>query len=68
MYRDQHFFIERTFIHDILLMHTEVAVIFLMILKLIVAVVCGCIQLCLVKKILEDNFTAVQQEEEGDKQ
>ena len=34
-----------------------------MILKLLVVIICGCVQLYLVKQILEDNFSPLPGEE-----
>jgi len=56
VYRDQHFFLERSFIHSILLKQTEIVVVFFLLLKIVVAVICGFFQLYFVKRILENNF------------
>jgi hypothetical protein len=66
VYRDQHFFLERNFIHSILLKQTEIVVIFFLLLKIIVALFCSCFQLYYVKRILQDNFKPLPSEEPND--
>ncbi len=63
VYRDQHFFLERNYIHSILLKQTEVVVVFFLLLKVMVAFLCGFFQLYFVKRILERSFTPLPSEE-----
>jgi hypothetical protein len=62
VYRDQHFFLERSYIHSLLLRQTEVVVIFFLLLKLLIAFVCSFFQLYFVKKILEKNYEPIESE------
>jgi hypothetical protein len=62
VYRDQHFFLERNYIHSIMLKQTEIVVIFFLLLKILIAFISSFFQLYFVKRILENSFTPLPTE------
>ena len=63
MYRDQHFFLERNFIHEILLRNTEIALMFFMIIKIMIILLAATFQLFYVKRLFDTNYQTVPGEE-----